>query len=420
MIINGIIIGVQLSSTNPEAGNWAVAEHLFTTLFLLEVMVRLGVDGWTWLFSFYNFCDFMLIMVTGVLTMWILGPAGIESTFVRRFQVIRVLRLVRVVRAVRLLPAFRVLWTLMSGLLDSFNTLLWTFVMIVSVLWIFAIFGVYWIGRAEEFEGDPEAFLYFGDTWKTLFTLFQIATLDSWTAVARPLMKRSAVVCPYFLCVIAVVTFVLMNLITAVIVEHAFNQAKEDEELVAHELKKEQEAEISELCDIFKEIDLDGSGMLDKEEYDQAIMYNPRIKAKIEVLEMTQQELLDLWSLFAGADGELSVEEFERGMRSIRGEARAKDTFTCVRRLHRVNKRMATLIETIASLQAEADLVHQDMSLGHQRFGAIMKDILKLVETVSPMIPDNSAIKKKPKGNMEGIFNNMRAPSMQGTMDFAV
>merc|ERR1719265_2489515 len=352
--------------------------------------------------------------------MWILRPAGVESSFIRRFQVIRILRLVRVVRAVRLMPQFKVLWTLIGGLLDSFNTLFWTFVMIVSVLWTFAIFGVYWIGRAEEFEGDPEAYMLFGDVVKTLLTLFQIVTLDSWTAVARPLMKKSGVIVPFFLIVIAVVTFVLMNLITAVIVEHAFNQAKEDEELVAHNLKMEQEAEIAELGEIFKEIDLDGSGFLDREEYEEAVMHNPRIKAKIQVLEMSQQELLDLWNLFAGVDGELAVEEFERGMRSIRGEARAKDTFTCVRRLHRVNKRMATLIETIASLQAEADLVHQDMSLGHQRFGAIMKDILKLVETVSPMIPDNSAIKKKPKGNMEGIFNNMRAPSMQGTMDFAV
>merc|ERR1712188_328559 len=104
--------------------------------------------------------------------------------------------------------------------------------------------------------------------------LFQIVTLDSWTAVARPLMKKSAVVCPYFLCVIAVVTFVLMNLITAVIVEHAFNQAQEDEELVAHELKMQQEAEIAELCEIFKEIGLDGSGMLDRDEFDQAVQYN--------------------------------------------------------------------------------------------------------------------------------------------------
>jgi len=316
-----------------------------------------------------------------------------------------VLRLVRVVRAVRLIPTFKVLWTLIGGLLDSFNTLLWTFVMILSVLWTFAIFAVYWIGRADEFEDDAEAQMYFGDVWKTLLTLFQVVTLDSWTAVARPLMKKSGVIAPFFLCVIAVVTFVLMNLITAVIVEHAFNQAKEDEEMVAHELKQEQDAEIAELCEIFKEIDLDGSGMLDKEEYDQAVMFNPRIKAKVDVLEMTQQELLDLWSLFAGADGELSVEEFERGMRSIRGEARAKDTFTCVRRLHRVNKRLSALIQSIASIQAEADLVHQDVSFAHQRFGAIMKDVLKLVEITSPMIPADSSVKPRRKGDpLAAIF----------------
>jgi len=247
--------------------------------------------------------------------------------------------------------------------------------------------------------------MYFGDVWKTLLTLFQIVTLDSWTAIARPLMKKSGIIAPFFLCVIAVVTFVLMNLITAVIVEHAFNQAKEDEELVAHELKKEQEEEIAELCEIFKEIDLDGSGYLDYAEYEKAVKFNPRIKAKMDVLEMTQPELLDLFSLFAGADGELSVEEFERGMRSIRGEAKAKATFTCVRRLHRVNKRLAALIQTIASIQAEADLVYQDVQFAHQRFGAIMKDIVSMVETAAPMIPADSAVGPMRKGHpLAGVF----------------
>jgi len=65
--------------------------------------------------------------------------------------------------------------------------------MILSVLWTFAIFAVYWIGRADEFEDDAEAQMYFGDVWKTLLTLFQVVTLDSWTAVARPLMRKSGV-----------------------------------------------------------------------------------------------------------------------------------------------------------------------------------------------------------------------------------
>lgn len=230
-------------------------------------------------------------------------------------------------------------------------------------------------------------------------------------------MKKSGVIVPFFLVVIAVVTFVLMNLITAVIVEHAFNQAKEDEELVAHNLRIEQEAEIAELGEIFKEIDLDGSGFLDKDEYEQAVMHNPRIKAKIQVLEMSQQELLDLWELFAGVDGELAVEEFERGMRSIRGEARAKETFTCVRRLHRVNKRMSVLSQTIGNVQAEADLVHQEFTHAHQRFGAIVKDIIKLVEIVSPMLPPDSAVQKKRQGVLGSVFTGA---SKMGTADFEI
>merc|ERR1719428_2532950 len=87
-------------------------------------------------------------------------------------------------------------------------------------------------------------------------------------------------------------------------------------------------------------------------------------------------------------------------------------TFTCVRRLHRVNKRMSALSLTIASVQAEADLVHGEVSLAHQRFGAILKDLIKLVETVSPMIPPDSAVRKRPPGGLGNVFG-AKAPKNQ-------
>merc|ERR1719375_2565021 len=115
-----------------------------------------------------------------------------------------------------------------------------------------------------------------------------------------------------------------MNLITAVIVEHAFNSAKEDEEMMAHEIKMEQEAEIAELGEIFKEIDDSGDGKLSKDEFVHAVKHNSKIKSKIEMLEMTPQDLIDLWELFCGGEEELSGEGFERGMHAVRGDAKAK------------------------------------------------------------------------------------------------
>ena len=66
-----------------------------------------------------------------------------------------------------------------------------------------------------------------------IFTLFQIMTFDSWTRIARPIMRKQPWTLVYFLVFVAIGVFVLMNLVTAVIVENAFSIAKEDEEELA-------------------------------------------------------------------------------------------------------------------------------------------------------------------------------------------
>merc|ERR1719333_650085 len=123
-----------------------------------------------------NFADFTLIVMTGIVPMWIFGPLGIKSNAIRMLQVLRVLRLIKLVRMVRTVPMFRIFWTLIRGLLDSGRTLFWTYVMLFAVLYVFAIFGVYLIGKNEVYKDDPEVYdfvqEYFGDVAKTSFTLF--------------------------------------------------------------------------------------------------------------------------------------------------------------------------------------------------------------------------------------------------------
>jgi len=55
--------------------------------------------------------------------------------------------------------------------------------------------------------------------------------LDTWAdAIVRPLMDDLPLVALFFIIFITVTVFVLMNLITAVVVENAFSIAREDEE----------------------------------------------------------------------------------------------------------------------------------------------------------------------------------------------
>lgn len=89
---------------------------------------------------------------------------------------------------------------------------------------------------------------YFGDVTRSMLTFFQLMTLDSWTgAFARPLMLKQVWIGPFLIFFIAVAVFVLLNLITAVIVENAFSDSKSEEKELALRLEREKEDELEDL-----------------------------------------------------------------------------------------------------------------------------------------------------------------------------
>jgi len=399
LTFNGILIGIQTSIAGTSAEDdtqfYFIMEQFFTTVFVFEVILRFLVDGWTWIWNFMNFCDFMLIFVTGVLPMWLFYPLGIESDAVRVFQVLRILRLVRLVRMVRTVKFFRIFWQLISGILDNGHTLFWTYVMISAVLYVFAIFGVHLIGKAEVFEDNELVSEYFGDVPKTLVTLLQLATLDSWSSIARPLMKKSRMVCPYFICAILVVTLALLNLITAVIVNNAFDSRAKDDELRAKEAREACMAEINDLKKLFLDIDTDGSGMLSKEEYDDALKNDEKIVQKFEILQILPAEREEIWQLLDMGEGEVSMERFAAGLRDLQGDARAKDSFTIVKKIEHLNKRVDILSESLRDRQVLADALRAEVAEAHRQMGGVMVELRDLISYLSHCVPPEPAPRQK-------------------------
>lgn len=284
IVFNCLFIGWQASSPNPAIAVQLVFlffENIFTAIFVAELIVRLFCYGPYFLLTPFNFADAMLIIVTGVFVNWILLPARLDVDALRQFQVLRTLRLVRLARAVRLMPQFKEMWMLVRGLMDSLNVLLWTYIMIFFILYIFALAATSLIGKATNDEFVQEMF---GTVPLSMFSLFQIMTLDSWTAIVRPIGKPESQrwTIFFFLGFISIAVFVLVNLITAVIVENAFSSSKADEADMAVVMLREKEREVEELKDLFLDCDKDGSGELTKTEFFEAVA-RPKIRQKLAV-----------------------------------------------------------------------------------------------------------------------------------------
>jgi len=357
ILSNCAIIGVKASYDTPEmdadeqTSLFIILELIFTALFILDLALRVEAYGWTWFVDPGNMADALLVFLTGVLAVIVFPLLGIKSPLLRTFTVLRVFRLVRLARAVRQQPEFKEMWLLVRGLIGSISTLLWTYVIISGTLYVFAIAFTEMIGNDEVFKDNPVVQEQFGDVLRSMFTLFQIMTLDSWTSIARPMMQEQYLIGWAIFFFISVGCFVLMNLITAVIVEKAFDIANQDEKDLAKEKEKQREADMEELTELFMDLDQDQSGSLTRDEFEQATKH-PMIRRKFMMLDFGADDLDELWNILDDGDGNLSVDEFSIGLRKMKGEAKSKDILLCVKAMRMTENHLNALDEKIDTVEA--------------------------------------------------------------------
>lgn len=348
-----------------------VIEQYFTFTFFTELLMRTLCKGWMFPLLKENHLDVFLVSLS-VLNTWILGPAGVDPGMLKKMSVLRILRLVRLARSLRFRPEFHDMWQLMRGLVESAATLFWCYIMIGCVLYFFAIVGVSTIGKAERLseEGTEHGAVaqeYFGSLMLTMMTLFQVMTVDSWTGVMRPMMDVQPMVVVFFVFFISVSVFILTNLIIAVIVENAFDSAKEDQQELAKELELQREQELEELSAIFHTMDLDGSGMVDKDEVAQAMQIR-HVRMKLRILDVNLEDMSALWEILDDGDGELDVDEFIAGMRRMKGEGKAKDVMRLLRELRiqeatvaRLDAKVRSSVARLAPAKAKVRRTMEDL-----------------------------------------------------------
>merc|ERR1719203_1733052 len=109
----------------------------------------------------------------------------------------------------------------------------------------------------------------------------------------------------YFGCIILVVPIVLMNLVTAVIVNSALEQAGQDKEAMAVRESQNRRKMVRELRRIFLNLDTDGSGKVSVDEL-QGI--SPGDKAQLTSLTNMSDPTDIFRALDVDNSGELDVE----------------------------------------------------------------------------------------------------------------
>ena len=121
--------------------------------------------------------------------------------------VLRALRVLRVLRLLTMVPSMR---RVVGALLAAIPGLGSIALVLLIIYYVFAVIATKLFAATH-----PE---WFGDLGRSLYTLFQIMTLESWSmGIARPVMENFPYAWAFFVPFILVATFTVLNLFNAML-----------------------------------------------------------------------------------------------------------------------------------------------------------------------------------------------------------
>lgn len=220
IVINAITLGLE---TWPRAMTTAgplllAIDTAALWIFTIEIGLKMWVyrsryvrDGW-------NVFDFAIVTVA-----WL--PAAGPLAVLRALRIMRVLRLVSVVPQMR---------TVVGALLRALPGMGAIIAVLLLVFYVAAVMATKLFGAAF-----PD---WFGSIGSSMYSLFQIMTLESWSmGIVRPVMEVHPGAWLFFVSFIVVTTFTVLNLFIALIVnsmqslQSETNETLRAEAIVAHD-----------------------------------------------------------------------------------------------------------------------------------------------------------------------------------------
>lgn len=269
ILANAVVMGVEIDIDLGRLG--FVLNHVFTATWTVEVVIRninltpsiYFADAWNWM-------DFSLACLS-VIDAWVLPATsdGGGNHSLKMLSILRIFRMLRLLRLVKFLKMFRELWLLVNGLITALGVLSWVVFLLCIVLYVAALFMTNFVGKECErsypsFDNCDEMF---STIPLTMYSLFQVITLESWSMeVSRPVLRESPGLVVFYLCFLYLTTFGFVNIVTGVIVEQTL-QASQKEEDLCTQMKDARAKQLPMLKNFFREADADGSGFITLDEF---------------------------------------------------------------------------------------------------------------------------------------------------------
>lgn len=351
IVTNSVFIAVQVEWASQNPGGelplflFLIASG-FTMLFTLELLLRFIARG-IWIFCGDDWGWMLLdtIIVATSLFEFIIevvvsndeeGQANV-LTNMRLLRILRIAKITRAFRIVRLVRFVRSLRTLLLCIGRTLRAMAWSAVLLGLIIFLFGLIFTdictEHLSQATEF-GLLEDFLKLraGSLLDTMHTLFGSITGGFTWIEARDAFDEISIIYGFlFEVYIAFCNFAVLNVMTGVFCQSAIESAEKDHELNLESVQNEKEKYFRAVRRLFTQLDENSDGGITKKEFERA-WSDPVLQTVFDALEISST---DAWDLFRQLDrdgsGEVDVDEFLEGCMMIKGPARSIDV-VCIKK----------------------------------------------------------------------------------------
>lgn len=198
ILINAVTLGLETSQSVMARHGTLLhgVDRLILAIFVLEILIKLYGQGLGFFRRAWNVFDFLVV---GIALIPASGPLA----------VLRALRVLRVLRLISMVPRLRFV---VEALLKALPGISSIGVLMLILFYVFAVMATGLFGA-----DFPE---WFGSVGASMYTLFQIMTLESWSmGIVRPVMAEHPYAWAFFVPFILVATFTMLNLFIGIIVD---------------------------------------------------------------------------------------------------------------------------------------------------------------------------------------------------------
>ncbi len=209
IIFNAVALGLSTSAIMMEriGGILRLLDNIVLTIFVAELMIKFYAYRMSFFRSAWNIFDLAVVSL-GLLP----TQEGLSA-----------LRGLRVIRAMRLLSVVPQMRAVVQALLDALPGMGAVIVMISIVFYVFGVMATLMYGASF-----PQ---WFGTLGKSLYSLFQIMTLESWSmGIVRPVMEDYPSAWAFFVPFIVVTAFSVLNLFIGLLVNTMQGAVEEETE----------------------------------------------------------------------------------------------------------------------------------------------------------------------------------------------